>query len=416
MRILMLSQFYPPVVGGEEQHVRILSQALAARGHQVAVATIANDGRTGREMDGDVTIYRIRISAQRISQLYTDPERRHAPPFPDPEAMRNLLKIVRAERPQIVHAHNWLVHAYLPLKRLTSARLVVTLHDYSLTCAQKRLMEHGEVCTGPALLKCLACAGDHYGRLRGAGTVLSNRVMGTIEKQMVDIFLPVSRAVAIGNGLIESNLPFKIIPNFLAEHTLDPAVNVADYVDRLPPEYMLFVGDLTHDKGIHVLLDAYSRLSGAPPLVLIGRLWENKLPALPENVLPIGRWPNAAVLEAWRRCLFGLVPSVWAEPFGMVAIEAMAGGRPVIASRVGGLADIVVDGATGLLVEPGNGEALSEAIAHLLVAPRLREQMGKAASRRANHYRASTVVPRIEDVYEALLALEADQRLTVYEH
>ena len=76
------------------------------------------------------------------------------------------------------------------------------------------------------------------------------------------------------------------------------------------------------------------------------------------------------------------VPSVWEEPFGLVAVEAMACERPVCASRVGGLQDIVVDGETGLLVAPGDAEALATALARLLDDAVLRRSMGTAGRRR----------------------------------
>ena len=78
-----------------------------------------------------------------------------------------------------------------------------------------------------------------------------------------------------------------------------------------------------------------------------------------------------------------VVPSVWREPFGIAAVEAMAAGKPVVASRAGGLADIVADGVTGLLVEPGDAVALADALARLIADPGLREKMGRAGRERA---------------------------------
>src|SRR5919108_3633472 len=141
MRILMLAQFYyPSVGGGEETHVRTLSAALAARGHDVAVATFWNEGLAEFEIDRGVRIYRIRSTVQRAGWLFSETERRHAPPFPDPEALWALRRVIAHEQPEIVHAHNWLVHSFLPLQAWSNAGLVVTLHDYSLSCAKKRLV------------------------------------------------------------------------------------------------------------------------------------------------------------------------------------------------------------------------------------------------------------------------------------
>src|SRR5690242_20326627 len=116
MRVLMLSQFYPPTLGGEEQHVQALGKALAARGHSVAVATLGQRGLPEREQDGAVRVYRLQGAAQRIPWLYQESVRRHTPPAPDPELTWRLRRVLAEERPAIVHAHNWLVHSFLPLK------------------------------------------------------------------------------------------------------------------------------------------------------------------------------------------------------------------------------------------------------------------------------------------------------------
>src|SRR5438876_10086692 len=115
LRILMLAQFYPPDIGGEERHVYNLSRALAARGHSVAVATHAVAGLPDYEEQENVHVYRVGGTMQRLDFLFSDSEHRHAPPFPDPETTLALRRIVEREKPEIVHAHNWLVHSFVPL-------------------------------------------------------------------------------------------------------------------------------------------------------------------------------------------------------------------------------------------------------------------------------------------------------------
>src|SRR5712691_8345262 len=217
MRVLMLSQFYPPIIGGTEQHVRTLSIELASRGHEVAVATIRHEGQAKFEIDHDVRVYRIRSSMQRVPWLFGDNRRQHAPPFPDLEVMLELRRIILNERPQIVHAHNWLVRSFLPLKTWSKTRLIVTLHDYKLVCAKENLIYHDMPCDGPGIVKCLDCAVQHYGLVKGIPTVLSNWVMGLAERESVDMFIAVSQATANSSGLFGSGLPFQIIPNFIAD-------------------------------------------------------------------------------------------------------------------------------------------------------------------------------------------------------
>src|SRR5437588_10936768 len=112
----MLAQFYPPIIGGEERHVRDLSIELVARGHQVTVATIWQEGMPAFECDQGVRVHRIRGSMQRVPLFFTVKERRHLPPFPDPELLWALRGIIIHERPDVVHAHNWIVHSFTPLK------------------------------------------------------------------------------------------------------------------------------------------------------------------------------------------------------------------------------------------------------------------------------------------------------------
>ena len=404
MRILMLAQFYPPIIGGEERHVRNLSHELASRGHDVAVATLWRKGLEEFEQDQGVRIHRIPSTTQRAEWLYSEDVRRHAPPFPDPEAMWALRKVVAQEKPDIMHAHNWLLHSYLPLKVLGGRSFVVTLHDYSLICAKKRLMYEGAPCSGPGFTKCLRCASEHYGPAKGIPTALSNWAMGVAERGGVDMFVAVSQATAAGNGLPGSGLPFRVIPNFVPDDVGAHRASVDTRLEQLPRgRFMLFVGDLSHEKGVDVLLRAYAGLSDAPPLVMIGRACDDTPREFPPNVTVINNWPHQLVMEAWYRSTLAFVPSTWHEPCGTVALEAMATGRPVIASRIGGLTDLVVHGETGLLVTPDDADELSHAIRYMLADPELARRMGEAGRRRVTQFQASTVVPQIERVYRDVI-------------
>lgn len=403
MRILMLAQFYAPIVGGEERIVQDLSVELAARGHSVAVATLWHPGLPDYEVQAGVRVYRMRSSLQRLPGLFTTAERRHAPAWPDPEVTLALNQVARQEQPELVHAHNWLVYSYLPLKAARGVPLALTLHDYSLVCPQKRLMRGRAACDGPELRKCLACGAQHYGRLRGLPTVLAHASLRGLEQRLVDLFLPISQAVAERSGLVPGARPYRVIPNFVPD---DLAEQRADHpaLAGLPAgDHFLFVGDLSLDKGLGVLLEAYQRLVQPWPLVLVGRRCADTPAVFPAGVIALGVLPHPAVMEAWRRSAIALVPSTWAEPFGVVALEAMAAGRPVIASAAGGLTDVVVDEETGLLVPPGDRDALARAMQRLQDNPHLRRRWGLAGRRRLTQFQASQVVPVVEQTYADLV-------------
>ncbi len=423
MRILMLTQFYPPMLGGTEQYVRALSVELVARGYDVAVATIWHEGLNFFEIDEGVRIYRICSSIQRIPWLFGG-KRRHAPPFPDPKLSLELQRVMQKEQPDIVHAHNWLVRSFLPLKMWNKARLIISLHDYSLVCAKQALMYHDAPCSGPGIAKCLRCATAHYGPVKGIPTALSNQLMGPIEQGTADMFLAVSQAVAENNGLLASKQAFQVIPNFIDAPVHD-ATNITPedtsaYLAQLPDEgYLLYVGAFLKEKGVKVVLQAYTELVNhirtiankatiqVPPLVLIGYQtagWQIPDIVNTHKIFVFKDWPHSAVMEAWKRCSIALIPSIWSEPFGIVALEAMSMGKPIIASRIGGLPEIVVDKETGFLVPPGDEQALQGAIQYLLDNPEQREHMGRMGRKRVQSFQTETIVPRIEQVYQDVVA------------
>jgi glycosyltransferase involved in cell wall biosynthesis len=292
------------------------------------------------------------------------------------------------------------------LRRSHTAGYVMTLHDYSLLCSTKRLMRRGEPCSGPGVAKCAACAGEHYGRLSGPPIAALTALSGQLQRRAVDLFLPISHAVAARCRLAEGIVPFEVVPNFLPDEPRvappeDPAL--AQLPDR---DFILFAGDLSLDKGIGTLVQAHAQMASDVPLVLIGRAVDGTpVPSQP-GISVLGALPHESVLAAWRKCAVGVVPSRWAEPFGLVALEAMAAGVPLVASRIGGLLDFVSDGESGILVDPGDPAALAAALDRLIGDPKLRARFGAGGAQRALEYTASAVMPRVEAAYGRALGRE----------
>lgn len=409
MRVLLLSQFFFPRIGGEEIHVLNLGRELVSRGHEVSVATLDHPGMPAFEIIDGMRIHRIQGAAQHVSWLFSDPNRRLVPPVPDPMIVAALARIVDVEQPQVAHAHNWIVHSFLPLRATRQIPLVLSLHDCSMVCSRKDYLYRGSICDGPGFEKCLRCTAAHYGTAKGLITTAANWVSGGAERMLVDRFLPVSDAVARCSRLSAGNLPFEVIPNFVPDSLADATAGNSDgYAGQLPAEpYLLFVGAFNRAKGLDILLKAYRRLEPHPPLVVIGYSvgeTEAVFGAAPcEGVVRLEEWPRHAVMEAWRRSMIGVIPSVVLDSSPTVAMEAMATGVPVIASRVGGLPDLVADGETGLLTDPGNVDELRAALQQLVNDPSQRLRLGRAARERFPLFQASTVIPRIERVYEQVL-------------
>jgi glycosyltransferase involved in cell wall biosynthesis len=161
------------------------------------------------------------------------------------------------------------------------------------------------------------------------------------------------------------------------------------------PPHALYVGRLSDEKGVRELAEAARGL----PLVVVG---DGPLRSLFPDA--VGFVPPAQLGPYYERASVVVVPSR-REGYGMVAREAMAHGRPVVASAVGGLLDAVEDGVTGLLVPPGDVRALQEAIGRLLADAELRQRLAWNAARRADErFSVDAATSALAEIYDALAA------------
>jgi glycosyltransferase involved in cell wall biosynthesis len=408
MRIMMVAQWFPPVIGGEERHVLHLGEELVRRGHDVSVVTLLQTGLPVFEVVAGIHVHRIQGTFQRVGRLFRDDRRKSAAPMPDPELVAAFRRVLAEEQPDIVHAHNWLVHSILPMIRVRRVPLVVTLHDFSMLCARKDYMFLGATnCSGPAASKCLRCAARHYGAGKGIATVGGVWAMAPFERANVNRFIAVSQSIADGNRLKENGLPYSIIPNFIPDADSASELDVPAEIPGLPEErFLLYVGAISRIKGVPELIRAYAGLDEPPPLVLIGYPGAETaeiLRALPAGVTYLQSLPHAAVLEAWRRSRVGLVPSICRDASPTVVLEAMAARTPLIASRIGGIPDMIEADISGLLVDPGDVPALRTAMARVIHDDELAERLAAAGSERVRAFTAAAVVPRIEQVYAEVI-------------
>jgi glycosyltransferase involved in cell wall biosynthesis len=408
MRVLMLNDFYPPdYIGGVEQHVQTLSRELVRRGHQVAVATTQNhkDSPTVA-LDEGVRVYRLAGWSRALTPLYPHPPYTFHLPVPDPGITIGLRHVVEEERPDIVHSHGWTMYSFALIKAWSGAKLVVTFHSHGLVCPTVVYTHADQVCTGPGFTKCIRCAGAQYGTLQAALQTSALKVSSYLNRY-VDHYMAVSSEVrdASTPGLGRPPRPIEVVPNFVpdstsgeASHTVRPSF--------LPDtdNYILFVGRQNGAKGLHILLEAYKELSGLAPLVvLVADRAGEPAQRLPKGVTLAREVPHEQVMAAWAHCAVGAVPSIVADACPTVAIEAMVAGKPIVASNIGGLTDLVDDGESGFLVPPGDASALREALRSLLIDPLRRERMGEAAHQRARLFTVGAVASRIEQIYAALL-------------
>jgi len=402
VRILLLAQFYPPVVGGEERHVRNLAIELASRGHDVHVACLDVGGAP--LVDPGVTVHALDNVGVRVPALYPTADRPLALPLPDPWVTRGLARLVADVRPDVVHAHNWIINSYLPLPAARRLPLVFSLHDYSHICPNKRLMYMGDsLCSGPGIRKCFTCTTDWYGAGRGPVIQSMVRTGRPVRNRIVDVFTPVSRYVGEANRLDAQGVRWQVVPNFVPDSLLDLGDLPRD--PALPQgDYLFFAGDLSQQKGVGTLLTAYARLDALtrPALVLVGRRAMD-LSSLPAGAQVEEKWEHSRVLSGFRHSLAAVLPSQWPDPCPTTVLEAMAVGAPLVTTHMGGIADMVVDAESALVVPPGDVDATTAALSRMIADPDLRHRLAAAASGEVRRYLQSRVAADLEELYASLV-------------
>lgn len=429
MHVFQLTDFYRPIIGGLERYVETLSGELISRGHSVTVVTLQTGGQPAEEIIDGVHIIRICGWSTRLTAFHSDAGRPFHPTIPDPGAMAALHRLVQRQRPDIVHSHGWLGYSYFPQHHASRGPAhVVTLHDYALACPKKTLQYSGrrvstgaddlpgqpapnlsQPCSGPRLPKCLGCAPGQYGLLKGVAVTIGLRASRVLHGR-ADRYIAISTAVADGSRpVLPDNSKVVVIPA-MVPNGLPALARSTPRPEFLPPEdgYLMFVGALGRHKGVDVLLDARRRMRNRPPLVVIGTP-QADTPRLDDPDVIIARnIPSAQVMASWIRASVAVVPSVWNEPMGMVAIEALLAGRAVVASDVGGLRDVVIHGVTGLTVPPGDPGALAVALDSLLENPEQQRRLAETGRVHAQQFEVAAVGGRVIKVYEDAILSRAD--------
>lgn len=410
MHIMHLTDLYRPAVGGLESHVETVSRAFIGLGHRVSLITVGAPGLPAREELDGVDVHRIRGWSTALTRVHDDPGRPFPPTVPDPAMTWRIAEILRRERPDVVHSHGWIRYSYAPLhRRFAGPAHVAVLHDYGLTCAKRTYQYKDEqYCDGPGLTKCVACCSAHYGRVKGTALALGLRGSAPLNR-LADAYVATGSTVAdAARDALPTDLQPSVIPAAVPDD-LDLAAEAAPRPAFLPPadDFLLYVGAIGRHKGTGILLEAHRRMHHRVPLVVIGAPPSGSrgqgFDFEPADVHVVGRRTTAEVLAAWRHCAVAVVPSVWQEPLGLVAVEAMLAGRPVVASSVGGLRDIVEHGGTGLLVPPADPAALAAALDCLLDDAPRRDRMGEAGRRRARAYEARAIAPRLLDLFAEVI-------------
>ena len=399
LRVLQLTDFYPPVSGGLERVVHDLSAGLAEREVEVAVATL-----TPRpQQTPGVTCHVLRSATAALPGGHADPTRPFHPTLPDPLTRRDLDALVARLRPDVVHAHSWVLNSWLPLRRRhPGVATVVYAHDYGTFCVKKTNVRGGRTgrCDEPSLGRCIRCAREQYGLVKSAGltTALSamRRSASSVD-QVVAVSSWVAQSLATGLRIAAP----RVIPPAVRLPGRDPLPR-PDFLPDSP--FVLYVGQLSAHKGVDVLAEA---MAGLPelPLVMLGIAQPGRRP-VPQRAGVVTRLDVAhhEVMAAWQHASVGVVPSLWGDPMPLVALEAMSQGCPIVVSAIGGLLDSVADGVTGVHVPPGEVGALRTAIGGLVRDEGRRREMSRAARLRSRRFDIDKVVEQWMATYRELPA------------
>ena len=302
------------------------------------------------------------------------------------EARDRMRDLLSEARPDLVHLHN-IAHQLSPsiLEPVKDAGLPVvqSLHDYKLTCpTYLHRTPAGEICErckGGKYAQCVI----HRCNARSVSMSLVNAVEASFHAarhsyDTVDLFLCPSTfqyAKCLEFGVPAERLA--LVPHFVYASDFAPRFDGGDHV--------LFAGRLSSEKGVATLLSAVAQVAGLR-LVLAGEgpdrvaleARANEL-GIQDRVRFAGYLRGADYESVWREAAFLVLPSECYEVRPMVIHEAYARGKPVVATRIGSIPEIVSEGVTGLLVKPKDPRALAAALQEMVEEPQRRSEMGRAA-------------------------------------
>lgn len=377
MRIIQVSPYSWDAPGGVQIHIRQLTRHLQERGHEVLVLAPGDvPGRHGDALivGGTFTI-RANGSVARISLA--------------PRTLARLARAMRDFAPHVVHVHEPFAPA-IGIKAVMAAPapVVGTFHSY-----YARQTLEGRVYTALAPL------------LRPVWQRLDQRIAVSQAARH-------SAKGRLGRGDVT------ILPNGVE---IERFAHAAPADDVPPGRKLLFVGRLDPRKGLRFAMRAFARLAVRYPdlsLIVVGDGPErDAIDELPPDVRRRVHLKGKVTYEALptyhRASDIFISPATGAESFGIVLVEAMAAGLPVVASNIPGYREVARDGRESILVKPSDADALAEGIAHLLDHPAEAARLGASGAQRSQAYAWDQIIDRLEGVYESLAGVPRRDALPV---
>jgi glycosyltransferase involved in cell wall biosynthesis len=379
LRVLIAHNRYRSA-GGEERHVELLERGLREAGVEVH-----RFERQGAE-----------LAQSPVRRLIAGVTLAYRP------GAGGIGRVLREWQPSVVHFHNtWplLTPSALRAAKRGGAAVVFTAHNYRFACPGGTLMRNGQVhqdCVDGSSLRC-GLGNPRGNRVESLAYGIALEVQRRLRmlRRWVHAFVAPSEFMSA--MLVRSGLPRERV------HVIRPGLPVPSQPPTPPGRFALYLGRLAPEKGIRTLLSA-AHIEPTVPIAVAG-----DGPLAPEVHAQgavteyLGRLDRRGVEAALRRAAFTVIPSECYENSPLSALESLAAGRGVVATRIGGLPELIDDGVTGVLVPPGDATALATSMSKLSNDAEQASQMGRAARRTAEHrFALESQTARLIDLYDEL--------------
>ncbi len=405
MKILLINKFFFSF-GGSETAFFQSAQLLQERGHQVIFFSMDHPrNRAARESPHFVP----RIDFERMGG-WREKSRAVMRILFGHGVRVNLDELLRAEKPDIAHLHNIYHHlspAIISTLKRHKVPVVMTLHDYKVVCPNYRMFVRGrtcERCRGSRYFWCLLRKCVKNDPLKSLICSLEGLLHGKTYAR-VDRFVAPSRFLIAKIEEMGFAGRCSYIPNFFAPTRAQAAVTPAKPL-------VLFFGRLVEEKGVSLLIEA---MAGVPARCLIigdgpGKEALRALAAQrpTARVRFLGHQPYGVLQKAVLRSSLVVVPSLWYENNPFSIIESFSLGVPVVAARIGGIPELVIDRETGMLFTAGRSDELREKITLLLGDPGLGRTLAANARRHLErNFNAAGHYEKLLALYRELIAADA---------
>lgn len=379
MRILQINKFFYPR-GGADIHFLDVCKMLEKKGHEVIHFSMEHPQNNFSPYSRyfvpnldlrDVSGIKEKIKVAGRVLYYR-------------EAAKRLEQLIKITKPEVAHLHNiyhQLSPSILPVLKQHNLPMVMTAHDYKLICPNYRLYTQGAVCERckkHRYWEAIAhrCLFNSFGPSALSALEMSvHKLLGVYEKNL-DCLISPSRFLRDKFREWGVTLPIEVMPNFI-----NPEFRSQPNQAAPPGDYFLYFGRLVEEKGLPVLLAVAEKMPEVK-IHLVGggsdvRNLEKKIKKL-SNVFLTGYKIGDSLMQEIIGSRAVIVPSTWYENYPVAALEALSYGRPVIASAIGGLLEIVRDNVNGFLFPVGDANALEEKMRILWLDRALAEKFGKA--------------------------------------